>query len=479
MPFSGIEQSTEGHLPHFGLRARTTPIGADLAPSYIDSMQNPGANFYRDSSRDYPVIDHADGVYVYDDQQRQYLDFGAGIGVTSIGYSVPEVTRQIAAQLEKVTFVFNGYFTNNPRIELAEKLLEFCPDAMSGVIFASSGSEASEVAIKIARQYHREAGNESKWKVISRQQGYHGNTMAALSASGREAWRDHFEPYVYDFPQIPAPYCYRCPLGLKYPSCNVQCARELEDTIKAEGEETVSAFIAEPVCGTTIAGVTPPPEYYDIIREICNRYNVLFIADEVLVGLGRTGRNMGIDHWDVVPDIIVVGKGLAAGYAPLSAVIVSAAIEDTVESGSGRHTQGFTYSGNPLSCSAGLAVLTYIQDHDLVAQAAARGDYLRARLEELQDLDIVGDIRGVGLFLGLEFVADRESREPLPAEQALTGRIVSEAMAAGLILIGGFPGCVDGVRGDQLQISPAFVISEEQIDEAIGILRQVLERVQP
>ncbi len=434
------------------------------------------ANFYRDSKRDYPVIERGEGVYLYDNRGKEYIDFGAGIGVTSIGYSVAEVTEKMAKQLDKTTFVFNGYFTSEPRIQLAEKLIEFCPGDLTKVVFASSGSQATEVAIKIARQYHCETGNESKYKVISRQFSYHGNTLGSLSASGRPAWREHFRPYMYEFPQIPAPYCYRCPLGLKYPECGVRCAHELEDTIKAEGEENISAFIAEPIIGTTLPGVMPPVEYYAIIRAICDKYNVLFIADEVLMGLGRTGRNFGIDHWQTVPDMITVGKGLAAGYAPLSAVVVRTKVSEAINSGSGRHSQGFTYSGNPLSCTAGLAVLKYLEANDLVKRAAELGDYLRRRLEELKDIDIVGDVRGRGLFMGIEFVVQRETREPYPAEARLTERIVGAAFDMGLVLIGGFPGCADGVRGDQLQISPAFVISEAEIDRAVAIMRKAIER---
>ena len=436
------------------------------------------ANFYRSAKTGYPVIARAEGVRLYDNAGKEYLDFGAGIGVTSVGYSLPDVNRQMAEQLERVAFVFNGYFTNEPRIALAQKLGEFCPGDLSRTIFAGSGSEANEIAIKIARQYHRERGNDGRHIVIGRRLSYHGNTMAALSASGRDAWRSHFEPYLYDFPRISAPYCYHCPLGLEYPDCKVQCARELEDTINEVGSDTVSAFIAEPVLGTTVAGATPPPEYYAIVSEICDRDDVLFIADEVLTGLGRTGRNFAIDHWDVVPDIVTVGKGLAAGYAPLSAVIVTSTVADTINGGSGQHSQGFTYSGNPLSCSAGLAVLSYLQQHDLIAQAAARGDYLRAKLAALQEeCDIIGDVRGKGLFLGIEFVADRDTKEPFPADARITEQIVTKAFEKGLVLIGGFPGCVDGTRGDQLQLTPAFIISEADIDQAIDILRMILEDI--
>ena len=434
------------------------------------------ANFYRDVKRKYPVIESASGTRLYDSQGNEYLDFGSGISVTSIGCSVAEVTQQMAKQLEKTTFVYNGCFTTEPRIQLAGKVIEFCPKDLTKVIFANSGSEANEIAIKIARQYHRETGNESKYKVVSRQRSYHGNTMGSLSVSGRPSWREHFLPYMYDFPQIPPPYCYRCPFGLEYPACEVRCAHELGRVIVSEGPETISAFLAEPIIGTTVAGVTPPPEYYGIVRSICDRHNVLFIADEVITGLGRTGQNLGIDHWQVTPDIVTVAKGLAAGYAPLSAVIVRNTIFDAFVRGSGKHSQGFTYSGNPLSCTAGLAVLNYVQANGLVAAARERGEYLRQRLEELGDIGIVGDTRGKGLLQGIEFVADRETRAPFPSAVRLTERIVSKAFEMGLVLIAGLGGCADGASGDQVQISPALVISETEIDEAVDILRRAIEQ---
>lgn len=435
------------------------------------------ANFYRNIHKKMPLASRSEGVHVHTDAGRKLLDFGSGIGVTSIGAGVPQVIERMARQLEQGTFVFNGYFTNEPRIELSRKLLALCPASMGGVIFAGSGSEANEVAIKIARQYHRETGNDSRFKVISRRQSYHGNTMGSLSVSDRASWTDHFRPYLHDFPKISAPYCYRCPLGLSYPSCQVHCAAELEDAIVAAGPQTVSAFIAEPVVGTTVAGVTPPAEYYGTIRAICDKHNVLFIADEVITGLGRTGTNLGLDHWNVPADITTVAKGLAAGYAPLAAVILSKKIVQAIGDGSGFHTQGFTYSGNPLSCAAGLAVLDHIASHNLIKQAAKRGQHLRRRLETLQQINVVGNVRGLGMFQGIEFVRDRATKAPFPAEVRLTQRIVDRAMELGLIVIGGMPGCADGTNGDQLQISPAFVFSEEQIDEAVALLRQAIEDV--
>ena len=434
------------------------------------------ANFYRDLKKNYPVIERCEGVYLYDDAGKQYLDFGSGIGVTSIGCGVTEVVERLTQQLGNGTFVYNGYFTNVPRMKLSEKLLEFCSEAMSSVIFTSSGSEANEVAVKIARQWHLETGNASKYKVICRQQSYHGNTLGNLSWSGRPSWRHQFLPYLHEFPQIAAPYCYRCPFELQHPQCDIKCARELESTIEAEGPETVSVFIAEPIIGTTVSGVVPPPEYYRIIRDTCDKYDVLFIADEVITGIGRTGAKFGMDHWQIAPDIAVTGKGLAAGYAPLSAVIVSKSVFDGIATGTGKHTQGFTYSSNPLSCAAGLAVLSYIETNDLVQKTQEMGQYLDGRLQTLKDTGIMGDIRGKGLLQGIEFVANPEEKTPFPASLRLTERIVAKAFEMGLVLISGMPGCADGVNGDHIQLSPPFVITEAQIDEAVEIIQKAIEQ---
>ncbi|MBC7234777.1 MAG: aminotransferase class III-fold pyridoxal phosphate-dependent enzyme, partial [Chloroflexi bacterium] len=287
----------------------------------------------------------------------------------------------------------------------------------------------------------------------------------------------HFTPLLLDFPHINPPYCYRCPYGRAYPECGVACAWELERTIQLEGPSSIAAFIAEPVIGTSAAGVTPPPEYYGIVRDICNRYDVLFISDEVITGFGRTGANFGIDHWGVVPDMIVTGKGVGGGYSPLAAVIVSETIYETFARGSGTHTQGYTYAGNPLSAAVGLAVLEFVEKNGLVARIARLESYLREKLASLRETGIVGDVRGKGFLMGVEFVRDLETKAPFPLDYRLTSRIVAAALKRRLMVIGGMPGMVDGVLGDHLQITPAFIITEEQIDTAVGILHESICQV--
>lgn len=432
---------------------------------------------YRDLDKVYPLIERGEGVYLYDRDGNEYLDFGAGIAVVNIGYDVAEVISAMAEQSKKASFIYSAPFTSEPLIRLSKKLIDLAPEGMARAVFVSGGSEAVETAIKLARQYHLECGRESKYRVIARWTSYHGNTLGALSASGRTLWRDYFMPYLQDFPHICPPYCYRCPFDKAYPGCDVACARELERVIRREGARHISAFIAEPIIGTSAAGVTPPPEYYPIIREICDRYEVLFICDEVITGFGRTGANFGIDHWGVTPDIIVTGKGLGGGFTPLAAVIVSGEIHDGLLRGSGSHTQGHTYAGNPLSAAVGLAVLDYISKHGLIERAAGLEQYLRRSLTGLAELGIIGDVRGTGLLFGVEFVQDLQAKTPFPVSYQLTRRIVETARERGLMVIGGMGGMVDGVVGDHLQITPALTISEAEIDRAVDVLRGSIHSV--
>lgn len=433
--------------------------------------------FYRDLEKKYPIIERAEGVYLYDDAGNRYLDFGSGIGVVNIGYNVPEINEAMAAQAGKTSFVYSAPFTTEAQIRISKKIIDMSPEGMSKVLLVSGGSVAMESAIKLARQYHIERGNASKYKIIARWTGYHGNTIGALSASGRSSWREYFEPYLLNFPHIHPPYCYRCPFDKEYPGCGLTCAQELERVIRFEGPQNISAFIAEPIIGTSAPGVTPPPEYYPMVREICDKYDILFISDEVITGFGRTGKTFGIDHYDALPDMMVAGKGVGGGYTPLAVVIVSDKVFEAFEKGSGKHTQGFTYSGNPLSAAVGLALLEYIEKNGLIERVSEMAAHLKKGLESLRDTGIVGDVRGLGFLQGVEFVQDMERKTPFPKEANLTARIVEAAFNRKLMIIGGMPGVVDNELGDQLQITPSFTISEEQIDTAVDIIRQSIAEV--
>jgi len=436
-----------------------------------------GAQIHRDFTRSYPVITRGKGVHIYDGAGREYLDAVGGIAVVTIGHAVPEIIAAMTEQAQKVAFVHGGSFANEPAMALAEELATWAPPGLRHAMLLAGGSEATETAMKLARQYHLERGKAGKYRIVSRWVSYHGNTIGALSMSGRTAWRSEFVPYLQNFPKIHPPYCYRCPYGKTYPSCQVACADDLERVITLEGPDSIAAFIAEPVIGTSAAGVTPPPEYYPRIREICDKHDVLFIADEVINGVGRTGKNFGINHWGVVPDMITAGKALSSGYAPLAAVLVHDRVYEAIARGSARTTQGFTYSGHPLSAAVGLAVLRYVKAHDLVANAARIGKLLLERLTALTRYPIVGDARGTGLILGVEFVADPVTKRPFPPEAHVTQRIVEATLEEGVVVVPGMSGLIDGVAGDHVQISPPYIFTEANVDQLVGALEKAIQRV--
>lgn len=433
---------------------------------------------HRDLKREYKSVVRGEGVYLFDQDGRRYLDAVGGVAVNIIGHGVQEIGDAVARNVQQTSFAYGAAFTSPWQEELARNLVTIAPFDEASVYFTSGGSEANETAVKLARQYHLERGNAQKWKVVSRWQSYHGNTLTTLGLSGRPSWRGPYDPYLIPSPHIVPPYCYRCPFERTYPSCGVACADDLERTILQEGPETISAFIAEPVVGTSLAGVVPVPEYYARIREICDRYDILFIADEVLTGYGRTGKAFSIDHWGVRPDILTLGKGVGSGYVPLAACIADAAVIDPLRSGGGKFTHGFTYSGMPISCFIGQQVFDYVMEHDLFAASATNGAYLHERLRDMAETrEYVGDVRGLGMLAGVELVADHESKRPFPREQAITDRIVIDAEARGLLLREGTPDANYGRGGDQIQISPAYVITREQIDVVVDLLAESIDAV--
>ena len=295
--------------------------------------------------------------------------------------------------------------------------------------------------------------------------------------SGRTSWRSDYVPYLLNFPHIPSPYCYRCDYQKTYPECQLSCADELERVVRQEGSEYISAFIAELILGTSAAGVTPPADYYPRIREICNKYNILMIADEVVTGFGRTGRNFGIEHWNVVPDIMSVGKGLSSGYTPIAATIAVEKVYDAIYKESTSFVHGHTYGGNPLSCAVALAVQNYIETHDLVSQCARMGELMLDRLMPLQELPIVGEVRGKGLLIGIEFVAEREKKAPFDPLQGVTGMIVDSIFEKGVLVMPGAPGLIDGVAGDHIAISPPFTITETEANQTVEAVKESIIEV--
>ena len=429
--------------------------------------------FYRDWKKPYPVIDRGEGIYLFDLQGKKYIDASGGPFVVNIGHGVPEVIAAMEEQARKVCFPYAGHFASEAQIELAEEVIRFCPPGMSRVYFVSGGSEANEVALKLARQYHLERGEPSRVKIIGRWQGYHGATLAALAMGGHTHYRKDYLPYMMDFPHIHAPYCYRCRFGREYPSCQIVCAQELEKTILNEGKETIAAVISEPVTGSSLGAMAPVPEYFPLIREICDRYGVLLIVDEVITGFGRTGRNFGIEHWGVIPDMIVTGKGISSGYTPLGATIVHERVYDVfTKSKRSSFFLGYTYAGNPLSCAVGLAVLRHLKKNGLVERAAQMGAFLFHEFNGLKKIPIVGDIRGKGMLLGIELVQDAR-KIPFPRSRKLAESIVRKAFEKGVILLPGH-GLEGGVVGDLLMLAPPFIIQEEEIRQVYDVLEELI-----
>jgi adenosylmethionine-8-amino-7-oxononanoate aminotransferase len=419
-------------------------------------------------------------VYVFDDRGQQYLDAVGGVGVVNIGHGVEEVIQAITRQARLLSYNYCGTADNVPRQQLAEKLQQWAPAGMghTRTLFCSGGAEATEAALKLAYQYHWERGRPGKQKVIGRWQSYHGNTIGALSAGGRTSWRKMHSPYLLNFPHIPPPYCYRCAWNAAYPGCGMQCAYELRRAIRQEGAETVAAFIAEPIIGTSLSAVVPPPEYYGIVRDTCDAYDVLFISDEVLTGVGRTGERWGIDHWKVAPDIITTAKGLGSGYSPLAAVIVRDRVWQAIAEGSRHVMHSYTFGGNPLSCAAGVAVLSYIEQHDLVSRARAMGDRLLMKLQAgLSGIPCVGEVRGKGLYVGVELVADKETRVPFPVEWDVAHRVQQAAFDHHLMILTGVTGLVDGIAGDHFELMPPYVVEDEHLDFIVDVLQQSISKV--
>jgi adenosylmethionine-8-amino-7-oxononanoate aminotransferase len=436
------------------------------------------AVLHRDLTKRYKQFARGEGSYLIDDQGTRYLDAAGGVAVSVIGHGERRITDAIAAHADQVSYVYGAAFTSTWQEQLARILASVTPLSGPRVFFCSGGSEANETAVKLARQYHVERGEPRRWKVIARWLGYHGNTLGMLSVSGRPSWRSLYDPYLFPAPHIAPPYCYRCPYGLTYPACGIACADDLERTIRLEGPETVAAFIAEPVIGTSVTGVVPVPGYYARIREICDQYGILFIADEVLCGYGRTGRPCAIDHWDVVPDMITMGKAVGSGYAALAACVAAEHIVDVLRAGSGQFVHGFTYSGLPLSCFIGVQVFGLVQELDLFARSAEQGAYLFDRLAALSSHRIVGDIRGLGLLAGIEFVADQRTRAPFAPDLNVTERVVALAEDRGLLLRQGAPGANYASGGDHIQITPPYVITRAEIDELVSVLDGVIGDVE-
>ncbi len=414
----------------------------------------------------------AEGAYLYTSDGSKILDASAGAAVGNIGWGRQEVADAAAASLEKLTYTLPPIATPE-RLALAERLSsDWLPGDMPGISFFGSGSEANEAAMRLARQYQLAKGRESRWKIIGRDVSYNGTTFATLAVGGHDARRKGFEPMLMDMPHAPAVYCLRCPLGKSYPACEVACARELEAIIEREGADTIAAFHVEPITGTSGGALVPPDEYLATIADICRRHDVLLIADEVLTGFGRTGERMAVDHWNVRPDIIVLGKGMSGGYAAISAVATQAHIPEAMAA-AGLSPMFHTYGGHPSQCAAANTVLEIIEREQLLKRVQKLGPVLEQKLKALLQNPWIVDVRGRGFFYGIEIVRDKESLEMFPAEAGVTIRIMEAAVNRGVFVYFGGTGTVR----DIINVAPPFIIEKDEMDSIVMVIDEAVTDV--
>jgi len=437
--------------------------------------------FPRNFNKSYPIAVRGEGCWIISSDGRRYLDASGQAAVVSIGHGVPEIGRAMAEQSSQIAFAHTSQFHTAPAEKLAERLLALAPPNFRNggrVYFTSGGSEATETAIKLARQFHLESGQKDRYRVLSRRQSYHGSTLGALSVSGNVARRAPYEPVLAEWGHIAPCFCYHCPFEKTFPQCALACADDLEVHLLEHESGKAAAFIFEPVVGATLGAAVPPEGYAARITEICRKNGILLIADEVMTGMGRTGKPFAAQHWNIEPDMILVGKGVASGYAPLGAVLVSASVVAAFERGSGAFMHGFTYQAHPFCTAAGNAVLDYLEAHKLFDRVVPAGKNLRDALSSLQSHPNVGDIRGLGLLFGVEFVKDKAKREPFAKQQNIAENI-RQACLEESVLTYPTQGCVDGLRGDHILLAPPFTISSEECARIARALQSALAKVFP
>ncbi len=423
-----------------------------------------------------PMAVGGEGCYLIDAGGKRYFDGSGGAAVSCLGHGDPEVIAAVQGQVEKLAFAHTGFFTSEPAEKLADLLIDHAPGELDRVLFVSGGSEATEAAIKLARQYFVEKGEPQRRHLIARRQSYHGNTLGALAVGGNEWRRQQFSPLLVDVAHISP--CYEYADGYQGETSfdyGQRVAQELEDEILRLGPDSVMAFLAEPVVGATAGAVPAVEGYFKKIREICDRYGVLLILDEVMCGMGRTGYLFACEAENICPDIVCIAKGLGAGYQPIGAMLCSAQIYQTIEHGSGFFQHGHTYLGHPVAAAAGCAVLRAMISRELIPRVRVMGEkFNRALKAQFDAHPHVGDIRGRGLLRGLEFVQDRETRTPFDPAMGLAGKLKKAAFAEGLIC---YPmsGTRDGKFGDHVLLAPPFILEDEHIEEIVLKLSVALE----
>jgi adenosylmethionine-8-amino-7-oxononanoate aminotransferase len=423
---------------------------------------------HRSLRQHYPTAVRGDGVYLVDKQGKRYLDASSGAAVSCLGHNHPLVLSAMRGQLERLEYAHTSFFTTDSAEALGDELIAHAPGQMSRVYFVSGGSEGVEAALKLSRQHFVERGEPKRRHFVARWQSYHGNTLGALAIGGNAWRREMFAPLLAPSHHIAPCYAYRGQRPDETPEAYGQrTADELDAKIIELGPENVIAFVAETVVGATLGAVEPAPGYFQRIREICDRHGVLLILDEVMCGMGRCGTLHAVEAEGIVPDLMVLAKGLGGGYAPIGAVLASARVMEPFDRGSGMFMHGHTYMAHPLACAAALAVQRTVREQNLLDNVRAQGERLRACLAaRLGDHPHVGDIRGRGLFFGVELVADRTTKASFDPALRLHARVKNEAMQRGLLL---YPmgGTVDGHRGDHVLLAPPFIIEEQHIDEIV------------
>jgi adenosylmethionine-8-amino-7-oxononanoate aminotransferase len=431
--------------------------------------------FHRDPARDYPCAVRGEGAYVYDRSGKRYLDASGGAAVSCLGHSDRAVIEAIQRQLERLPFAHTSFFTNEPMEALADALISRAPKSFDKVYFVSGGSEAIEAALKLARQYFVEKGEPQRAHLIARRQSYHGNTLGALAVGGNPWRRKQFEPLLIGTTHVSPCYAYRGKQpGESDAAYADRLADELEKEIQRLSGGNVIAFVAETVAGATLGAVPAVPGYFKRVRDICDRYGMLLILDEVMCGMGRCGTLWAFEQEGIVPDLVTIAKGLGAGYQPIGAVLVAKDISETILRGSGFFQHGHTYIGHAAACAGALAVQKRLHEGGLLARVQPLGEALERRLHQaFADHPNVGDIRGRGLFRGIELVEDRASKQPFDAKLRINARVKQEALNAGLMC---YPmgGTIDGMRGDHVLLAPPFIVGEQHLDELVDKLARAI-----
>jgi len=425
--------------------------------------------------RRYPVLVKGEGVWVEDDTGRRYLDaMSGGSMAATIGHGRHDIVAAARAQAEQLAYVHNERLTNPAQERLAHELAGLAPEGFTRVRFVTGGAEANEMAIQLARRYHVDRGQSRRWQVISPAQAYHGPTMATLALTGRPGLQRPFQPYMPSHPHIP-------PSTWRFDPTGQQALDALDRALEATGPETVSAYFCEPISAAALPAYTPPARFWEGLAERRERHGFLIVFDEIVTGIGRTGRWFAAESLPLVPDIIAVAKGLGAGYAAIGAVLCRQHVYDAIASGSRAFTLGHTWDGAPLSCAVGLAVLEALRSEGLVEHVRRRGPRLRDQLADaLKDVPLVHEVRGHGFLLGVEYVDPTDGVSFLPPELGTAGRVDAVAFEHGLVILSTMP-TRDGYSGDQSLFAPAFTASDAELDEMVerfaAAVRQVAGEV--